>query len=143
MVLLNHTHTGGPSVTRLRYFSSPFTWDQRAVMLLHHLLPGDLSLMPFIHACKAEGTVIHLSRPHLAAVSQVQEHCQHPHQEHAGRLHRGSLLLGHWLGTGLWERWAGRTVLNVKNYANISLEYIFSGCYATEIVQSNITYIGN
>ena len=33
---------------------------------------------------------------------QVEEHRQHPHQEHAGRLHRCHILLGNRLGIGLW-----------------------------------------
>ena len=34
---------------------------------------------------------------------QVQEHCQHPDQEHAGCLHRCHILLGNRLGTCLWR----------------------------------------
>ena len=36
---------------------------------------------------------------------QVQEHRQHPYQEHAGRLHRCDFLLGNWLGIGIWREW--------------------------------------
>ena len=36
-------------------------------------------------------------------LSQVQEHCQHPHQEHVGRIHRCHILLGNRLGIGLWR----------------------------------------
>ena len=34
---------------------------------------------------------------------QVQEHCQHLDQEHAGCLHRCHILLGNRLGTCLWS----------------------------------------
>ena len=71
-----------------------------------------MSIMIFIMQCGfaflEAGTVRNVKKGpqyHLTFLPQVQEHRQHPYQEHAGRLHRCDVLLGNWLGIGIWREW--------------------------------------
>ena len=57
----------------------------------------------FLEAGTVRNVIKDFSHYSTLALSQVQEHCQHPHQEHVGRLHRCHVLLGNRLGIGLWR----------------------------------------
>ena len=57
----------------------------------------------FLEAGTVRNVVKSFSQYSTSVFPQVQEHCQHPDQEHAGRLHWCHILLGNRLGTGLWR----------------------------------------
>ena len=104
--LLGFFPCGGISCHMVRFLTTPLSWPWCSCARVSE-----------ISNFKTDKWFIYIGRhfiwliaptdcPHEDKVlSQVQEHCQHPHQEHAGRLHRCHILLGNRLGIGLWRGW--------------------------------------